>query len=431
VVVKGRYAMTGEQTSPARSHEQRIIDTLYRVAGFTKEVTDLNRLLTMIMNESERVMESEASSCMLYDETTDELYFEVALGEKAEDIKTMRLKRGAGIAWKCLEENRTLTVNDVQHEKSHYAQADEKARFVTRNLVATPMIDEGQIIGVLEVLNKRGDVPYDEQDAKILSIVAEWAGVAIAKARRIERSIQQQRLAAIGLAVSGIAHHLKNIILSIKGPLGLVRLGIKTQNQQLLNDSLPIMERGSARMEQSVKEMLDYSKDREPELELGNIKDLLGEIVEGCRTRAQQARVELRYCPPTDIADSYLDKLRLHDAILNIVGNAIEAHERSPEGAWVEVRVRLSQNGARHVIDIQDNAGGIPDEVLKKLFQPFFSTKGSKGTGLGLAVAVKVAQENKGALSVESKVGEGSTFTFALPFVSEPPATPATDEPAI
>lgn len=427
MVGKGRYLMTAEQTGPARSHEQRIIDTLYRVAGFTKEVTDLNRLLTMIMNESERVMESEASSCMLYDETSDELYFEVALGEKAEDIKTMRLKRGAGIAWKCLEENRTLTVNDVQHEKSHYAQADEKARFVTRNLVATPMIDEGQIIGVLEVLNKRGDVPYDEQDAKILSIVAEWAGVAIAKARRIERSIQQQRLAAIGLAVSGIAHHLKNIILAIKGPLGLVRLGIKMQNQQLLNDSLPIMERGSSRMEQSVKEMLDYSKDREPELEIGNIKDLLGEIVEGCRTRAQQARVELRYSPSPDIADSYLDKYRLHDAILNIVGNAIEAHERSPEGAWVEVRVRLSQNGARHVIDIQDNAGGIPEEVAKKLFQPFFSTKGSKGTGLGLAVAVKVAQENKGTLSVESKVGEGSTFTFALPVVAEAPAADETN----
>jgi len=420
--------MTSEQTGPARSHEQRIIDTLYRVAGFTKELTDLNRLLTMIMNESERVMESEASSCMLYDETTDELYFEVALGEKAEDIKTMRLKRGTGIAWKCLEENRTLTVNDVQHEKSHYAQADEKARFVTRNLVATPMIDEGQIIGVLEVLNKRGDVPYDEQDAKILSIVAEWAGVAIAKARRIERSIQQQRLAAIGLAVSGIAHHLKNIILAIKGPLGLVRLGIKMQNQQLLNDSLPIMERGSSRMEQSVKEMLDYSKDRQPELELGNIKDLLGEIVEGCRTRAQQARVELRYSPSPDIADSYLDKYRLHDAILNIVGNAIEAHERSPEGAWVEARVRLSQNGARHVIDIQDNAGGIPEEVVKKIFQPFFSTKGSKGTGLGLAVAVKVAQENKGTLSMETKVGEGTTFTFALPVVTEAPAAPATDE---
>lgn len=420
--------MTSEQTGPARSHEQRIIDTLYRVAGFTKELTDLNRLLTMIMNESERVMESEASSCMLYDETTDELYFEVALGEKAEDIKTMRLKRGTGIAWKCLEENRTLTVNDVQHEKSHYAQADEKARFVTRNLVATPMIDEGQIIGVLEVLNKRGDVPYDEQDAKILSIVAEWAGVAIAKARRIERSIQQQRLAAIGLAVSGIAHHLKNIILAIKGPLGLVRLGIKMQNQQLLNDSLPIMERGSSRMEQSVKEMLDYSKDREPELELANIKDLLGEIVEGCRTRAQQARVELRYSPSPDIADSYLDKYRLHDAILNIVGNAIEAHERSPEGAWVEARVRLSQNGARHVIDIQDNAGGIPEEVVKKIFQPFFSTKGSKGTGLGLAVAVKVAQENKGTLSMETKVGEGTTFTFALPVVTEAPAAPATDE---
>lgn len=398
------------------------MDTLLRVGSFMNEVTDLNRLLTQIMNESEQVMESLASACMLYDETSDELYFEVATGSAAAGVKTIRLKRGTGIAWECLEKRQTLIVNNPYEDGRFYKAADEKSKFTTRNMVATPMMFRGEIIGVLEVLNrKEGD--YDDQDGKILQIVADQAAMAIANARLVERSIQRERLAAIGLAVSGIAHHLKNIILSIKGPLGLIRMGLKAKKIDLISETLPIMERGSARMEQSVKEMLDYSKDREPELEQGNIGDLLREVTGACRTRAEQHGVELREQIPTDLPDSYLDKYRFHDALLNMLGNAIEAHgPEVPPDAFVEVRARQSQNGVLFVVEIEDNGPGIPSDVLRRIFQPFFSTKGAQGTGLGLAVAQKVAEENGGTLYAESEPGKGTTFTLTLPIFLQPPA---------
>ncbi|NQU42115.1 GAF domain-containing sensor histidine kinase [bacterium] len=407
--------------------EQRIIDTLYRVAGFMSEVTDLNRLLTLIMSESEEVMDSEASACMLYDEPSDELYFEVALGEKADQVKTMRLNRGAGIAWACLEKNQTLLVNDVQTDKRHFSATDEKAHFITRNLVATPMLFRGRIIGVLEVLNKRAGQDYDEQDAKILTIVADQAAMAIENARLVERSIQRERLAAIGAAVSGIAHHLKNIIISIKGPISLIKMAFQMNKFEIIADSLPILDRGSTRMEQSVKEMLDYSKDRHPDLEEGNLGELVEEVTSGCWQRAADLGVELR-ARTEPLADSWLDKLRLHDAILNMVGNAIEAHVPDTPDAWVEVRLRATPKGNRHIVEVADNGPGIPPDIQKKIFQPFFSTKGSKGTGLGLAVAQKVMEENGGSLSLESELGKGTTFTFILPVVRQAPRLASSPE---
>jgi signal transduction histidine kinase len=214
--------------------------------------------------------------------------------------------------------------------------------------------------------------------------------------------------------VSGVAHHLKNIILSVKGPIGLIRMGLKMGKMDLIEQSVPIMERGSARMEQSVKEMLDYSKDREPDLELGNLGELLREIVDGCKTRAANAGIDLQLRVEENLADSMLDKFRLHDAILNIVGNAIEAQPAGAENPWIRVSAWTAKSGDRHLIEIRDNGPGIPPDVLARIFQPFFSTKGSKGTGLGLAVAQKVAEENGGSLSVENEFGKGAVFTFQL-----------------
>ncbi|MFP4382266.1 MAG: ATP-binding protein [Candidatus Sumerlaeia bacterium] len=403
--------------SETQSHshdENRVIDTLQRVAAFPGEVTDLNRLLTLIMQESEAIMDSEASACMLYDETSDEIYFEVALGEKAEGVKEIRLKRGTGIAWDCLEQNMTLIVNDPYQYDKFYAKADKQSEFVTRNMIATPMIFRGENIGALEVLNKRDNASYDELDAKIMTIIADQAAMAISNARLIEKNIQRERLAAIGVAVSGIAHHLKNIILSFKGPIGLIKMALQKNKPEMIVQSLPIMERGSKRMEQSVKEMLDYSKDREPDLEWGNLREIIDEVVEACRARGEESGVEIRSEIDPSMPDSWLDKLRLHDAILNIAGNAVEAHGREPENAWVAIRAWQTKAGNMQIVEISDNGPGIPPDALRRIFQPFFSTKGSKGTGLGLAVAQKVAEENGGELSVESEVGTGTTFTFTV-----------------
>jgi len=394
------------------------------------EVSDLQRLLTLIMEETKVVMESEASSCLLYDEDREELYFKVALGEKAEGVKTLRIKRGeTSFAGTCLDERKTLVVNDARSDCRHYVKADEMSTFVTRNLVAAPMIFHSRIVGVLEVLNKRTGL-YDDLDVKIMEIVAEQAAVAIVNADLFERNVQRERLAAVGVAVSCVAHHLKNIIQTIKGSAGLIKLGTEQKKEKMVAESLPVLVRGTARMEQTVAEMLVYSKERKPEYEPACLNTLMADIIEECHGLAQDKGVTL--CLETDarIGGSYLDKHRLHDAILNLVGNAIEAHAPGTDGAHVIGRTRLSKDGLCCVVEIEDNGPGMTEEVAKRIFQPFYSTKGAKGTGLGLAVAQKVAEENNGTLTVRSVPGQGSVFCLRFPIVHELAAAAGEPRPA-
>jgi signal transduction histidine kinase len=408
----------------------RLLDTLHRVTRFLSEVTDLRRLLTLVMVEAKGALDTEASSCMLYDEASDELHFEVAMGERSELVKSVRLKRGQGFGGICLADGQTLLVNDVRSDPRHDTRADAKSGFVTRNLIAVPMRHHGRMMGVLEAVNKRGGASFDSEDVEILEMMADQAALAIANARLVEISIQRERMAAVGMAVSGVAHHLKNIILSVKAPVSLIRMGLDAKNEQMTRESLEIIARASQRMEQSVGEMLTFGKEREPELEHGSLNALAGEIARDSSDRAKARGVEMRLELDPAIQPSWIDRLRLHDAILNLVGNAIEAHPESARtapaaqdagtaGPWVALRTRLSHEGALYLVEVEDNGSGIPPEVLARIFQPFFSTKGSRGTGLGLAVVQKIAEENGGTIAVRSALGQGTCFTLHLPVVTE------------
>jgi len=224
-------------------------------------------------------------------------------------------------------------------------------------------------------------------------------------------------LAAVGFAVSGIAHHLKNIILGIKAPLGLIRMGYQGQNTKLVAEALPIIERASSRMEQSVREMLAYSKDRKPELQKGNLNVFIHDLVQETTDRAAERGILLLTDLDERIQESGVDSIRLHDAVLNLIGNAIEAHREEGEGRYIKVRTRLGQNKTVHILEVEDNGPGISPDILKNIFEPFFSTKGSRGTGLGLAIARKVAEENGGSLTARSQLGAGATFSFRLPII--------------
>jgi two-component system, sporulation sensor kinase E len=106
-----------------------------------------------------------------------------------------------------------------------------------------------------------------------------------------------------------------------------------------------------------------------------------------------------------------LDVRQSKRAFLNIIGNAIEA---TPEGGRVEVSAVRKSDSEFHLI-IADTGTGIPEDKIDTIFEPFFSTKGSKGTGLGLPVTKKIIEEHKGTIEIESREGEGTTFTITLP----------------
>jgi signal transduction histidine kinase len=395
--------------------QRRIIDALYRVNSLMTEVTDLHTLLDLILNESKQVTGVDASSLMLYDQDKDELYFEVALGEKGEKVKVIRLKTGEGIAGTCAKERTTIVVNDVAHDDRHYKRADAVTEFHTRNILSTPLICKDRLVGVLQVLNKADGQPFTDADVKVTEFFADHAAIAIENALLVKANLRAERLAALGQAVASISHYVKNILSGIKGGASLIDHGLSISDLEMIRKVWPILQRSNAKIFSLVQDMLTYSKEREPALKRANVNALADDIYQMVMTSAAEAGVLLEIQPAPEMPDSLFDLDRMHDAVLNVVSNAIDATQNQTQ-PHVRISTAWNRDTGRMTLTIEDNGPGIPDEIQKKIFDPFFSTKGSKGTGLGLAVSQKVCRENGGEILLDSAPGQGARFTICLPY---------------
>jgi len=139
------------------------------------KIEDIREQAAMVVMD---LLRCEASSLLLFDKEKEELYFDVALGEKGAEIKSLRLKLGQGIAgWVALN-RQALIINDVQKDPRFYKGADELSGFITRNMVCVPVISKGRLLGVMQAINKI-DLDFDEYDLELLSAVSAQVAVAI------------------------------------------------------------------------------------------------------------------------------------------------------------------------------------------------------------------------------------------------------------
>jgi signal transduction histidine kinase len=162
--------------------------------------------------------------------------------------------------------------------------------------------------------------------------------------------------------------------------------------------------------------MLTFSKDRDPDLQSADLNVVVAEVVDLMQARASERGVELFFSPAVDLGPLLFDPENMHHAVLNVVTNAIDACDDRPQ-ARVHVRVTRSVDGELAQVIVEDNGHGIDPDDLPKLFQIFQSTKGNRGTGLGLSVSQKILQEHGGEIVVESEVDAGSQFTLQFPAI--------------
>lgn len=403
------------ETGSAEIRDQsRIVDALSRIVRAIQDVEDLRVLLRAIMAESQNLLDCEASSLFLYDEEKNDLYFEVVVGGD-EGVRAIRVPAGEGIVGAAATKNETQIVRDTAADERHF-KIDSSSGFVTRNLIATPMVRDGKLIGVLEVLNKTGDHTFDELDAKILEIMAEHAAAAIVKARLIQANIQAQRLAALGTASASLAHYLKNVLTQWRGSASLIDMGLEGNHPEIVAEAWPILKRGTDKMDKLVQDMLAISRERKPEREEVHLNEMLERIATESGATAEKKGIRLitEFDPRVPVAQ--FDPSRMHDTLLNLVGNAMDAiEEHRIEDGRVTLSTTFDPQEIKITLKVEDNGPGMSPELQNRIFEPFFSTKGSRGTGLGLAVVKKTIEEHGGTLNVESEVGVGTTFTLVLP----------------
>lgn len=241
----------------------------------------------------------------------------------------------------------------------------------------------------------------------------------LSEIKRLEKElVQAERLASIGQTVAGLAHGIKNILHGLKGGSYLVDIGVKRNDTERLKKGWDTVKRNIERTSVLVMDLLSYSKEREPEFEPCRPNAIAAEVCDLLRQRAQENDIELIQNLDGAIDEVQMDPHTIHTVLLNLMTNAIDAclFDEDTSKKWQVGLKTVREAGKVIRFEVSDTGSGMSAATREKLFASFFSTKGHRGTGLGLMVTRKLVEEHQGTISVRSELEKGTTFTVTLPY---------------
>lgn len=282
-----------------------------------------------------------------------------------------------------------------------------------RGAICVPLKGRTEILGAIYVHSGVSSHKFTVSDLKLLTAVGAELGVAVENVRLYEDKIKSERLAAVGQAIAGLGHCIKNILNGMVGGSFILEKGLDKGEEDGIREGWEILKRNSSRLKDLMLDMLAYSKQREPVYEEIDGNSIPKEVAELLSEKARSKGVSFQFTPDERLGKVMLDGKAIYRGILNLATNALDACPE--EGGQVEIRTELLPDSGEFQVVVRDNGQGIPEDDLGKLGKAFFSTKGSKGTGLGLCVTYKAIEEHNGRIQVDSKVGDGTTFTITLP----------------
>lgn len=237
-----------------------------------------------------------------------------------------------------------------------------------------------------------------------------------------ERAARADKLRALGQLASGVAHDFNNSLAAILGRAQLLRRQVK---DEALVRNLDIIQTAAEDAAATVRRIQTFArKSPVKEFELLDVRGLLHDAVEITRTRWEnEARLRgLEYEVNLDAnpgQNTYGSASELREVFVNLIVNAVDA---MPKGGTLDIRCQLREN--RLQLEFTDNGMGMPEDVRQKIFEPFFSTKGAHGTGLGLSVSYSIIERHGGAISVTSEPGNGTSFLIDLPAIQSESSSP-------
>jgi signal transduction histidine kinase len=239
------------------------------------------------------------------------------------------------------------------------------------------------------------------------------AGLAIEDARLANERVRTERLAAAGETVAALSHYIKNILQGLKGGSEVVEMGLHDQAIDTVDQGWEIVRRNLENIYSLTMNMLAFAKRRDPRCEPVQLCTLVRDVLKLVQHRADEQGVLLK----ADLEDGMpaipVDEHGIHQVVLNIVSNAVDAVPKST--GVVTVKVSYDAAGDVAELTVGDNGPGVPEDQLERIFDPFYSTKGHGGTGLGLAVARKIVDEHRGLISLKSVANAGTLVRVTLP----------------
>lgn len=262
--------------------------------------------------------------------------------------------------------------------------------------------------GKLHEVAKQNISPKNEIDSAIKAL-ADMAGEL---EKREAVLLQSEKLASLGILISGVAHELgnplNNISLMAQGYLNLYDILGDGEKKNFMADVLTQTERIS----KIINNLLDFSRKKKQELKEYDPKSIIERSIALVANQIKISNVKLHKHLKPNLPHIYVDTPQIEQVLVNLLINAIQA---MPQGGDLTVNVGQDAKNGYLVIHIKDTGAGISKEDLLHIFDPFFTTKGTKGTGLGLSVSYGIIRQHNGDITVESEEGRGTTFILKIP----------------
>ena len=280
-----------------------------------------------------------------------------------------------------------------------------------------------EILGVIYVDSSVKNYTYSPDQLRLLAAIGLQAGMAVQNAKLYQAGLQAERMAAIGETTAALSHSIKNILQALRGGADVVEMGLKGNNLPQTNKGWRIVDRNLEKIYNLTMNLLAYSRPREPQLQLVQPKKLIDECLELVAPNANEKRVMAVADVDKDMPAVPMDPDGMHQVVMNLLSNALDAVD--PQSGLITVRCHYDADGRQTILEVADNGPGIQPSMMRHLFELFHSTKGNRGTGIGLAVTKKIVEEHEGSISVKSAAGEGTTFTVRLPAYHETLSDPS------
>jgi signal transduction histidine kinase len=381
-------------------HYQRLIEISRDLAS----TLDLGTLLDRIVHVAAELCQAEAASILLYDQTNQTLYFEAASNLEIPTMQGLIVPVDASLAGWIVTHREPIIISDTQHDPRHFTIA-KSTGVLTRSLIGAPLITKDKVVGVVEAINKQSG-EFTQEDLDILVALGAQAAVAIENARLFQQSD----------LISEMVHELRTPLSSLNAAAHLLlREEIKPEQRSQLVQTIF---RETSRLAEMTTAFLDLARlesGRTPfRMEKIELPPLLQECLDLMRARAEEKGQTMSLASAQDLPQVRADRDKIKQVLLNLLSNAIKYSPN--QGA---ILLAAEAQGDEVLLRIQDHGPGIPAEDLPHIFEKFYRVPGLErkavGTGLGLSICKRIVESHGGKISVESQVGEGTTFIVHLP----------------
>ncbi len=408
---------------------QQELDTILKFSALINSSLNIIEVLDNAMKWAEEFIDAEASSVYELAEDNNELSIRLARGEKKRAVEGLKLNVGEGIAGSVVATGKPVVIQDVRNDKRFSDKIDRSTGFKTRSMICVPLILRDKPVGALQVMNKRDREPFCQADLELLNSMAQLIAVAMENAKLYQRLeekfdmtsqelastqkklIRSERLAAMGHLVQGVAHEIRNPVMTIGGFAH--RIKRELNHNYKLQKYIDIILDESGRLERLVREVRDFSEIQSASLLLDTIEPAIHEVLEIFEPLAGNRHVKLSVEIADDLPQINMDSSQLVIAMSNIMENALES---MPKGG--NLTLQATRDDRHLLVSFRDTGLGIDPEQLDAIYDPFVTSK-TRGAGLGLTMVYQIVMNHHGEIKISSALDKGTDVTIQLPIPTD------------